>query len=237
MKDLDNLPTIVGISFFFLFVFILLYLETRNLLRKKEIKEYCEKNGLEYQETVDSLPEIADYKILHMGYEGKNEYHAVMSGQRGDFNFKILDYSYVKSCGRNDGVFNVSLCILSKADLQFPNMILDEKVPFLAGTIDKALMAQSQMNVVKSLGDTTFANKFSLVSIDVKAVKEYFKSGVIEAFLKNYIKGCRYDACDDTITIAHLGFFHYGLKQRLDMLKKGVELITEIDRARKAVLN
>mgnify|MGYP003515972660 CR=1 FL=1 len=66
MKDLDNLPTIVGISFFFLFVFILLYLETRNLLRKKEIKEYCEKNGLEYQETVDSLPEIDDYKILHI---------------------------------------------------------------------------------------------------------------------------------------------------------------------------
>ena len=45
------------------------------------------------------------------------------------------------------------------------------------------------------------------------------------------------DACDDTITIAHLNFLHYGLKKRLEMLKKGVELITEIDRARKAVLN
>ena len=237
MKDLDNLPTIVGISFLFLFAFLILYLETRDASRKKEIKEYCEKNGLEYQETVDSLPEIADYKILHMGYEGRNEYHAIMSGQRNDFSFKILDYSYVKSCGDNDGVFNVSLCILSKADLHFPNMILDEKVPFLAGTIDQALMVQSQMNVVKSLGDTTFANKFSLVSTDEKAVREYFKSGVIEAFLKNYIKGCRYDACDDTITIAHLNFLQYNINQRLEMLKKGVALITEIDRARKAVLN
>ena len=236
LKDLDNLPTIVGICFLFLFVFTILYLEKRDSLRKKAIKEYCEKNGLEYQETVDSLPEIADYKILHMGYEGKNEYHAVMSGQRGDFSFKILDYSYVQACGDGDGVFNVSLCILSKADLQFPNMILDEKVPFLAGTIDQALMAKSQMNIVKTLGDTTFENKFSLVSNDGKAVREYFKSAVIQAFLKHHIKGCRYDACDDTITIAHLNFLQYNINQRLEMLKKGVELITEIDRARKSVL-
>ena len=82
----------------------------------------------------------------------------------------------------------------------------------------------------------TFANKFSLVSTDEKAVREYFKSGVIQAFLKNYIKGCRYDACDDTITIAHLNFLQYNINQRLEMLKKGVELITEIDRARKSVL-
>jgi hypothetical protein len=237
MKDLDNLPTIVGICFLFLFAFLILYLETRDAFRKKEIKEYCEKNGLEYLDSVDSLPEIADFNILHKGYEGKNEYHAIMRGQREDVYFTLLDYSYVASCGNNDGVFNVSLCILSKADMQFPDMILDEKVPFLAGTLDQALMAQSGKNIVKTIGDSTFENKFSLVSTDAKAVKEYFKSGVIEAFLKNYIKGCRYDACDDTITIAHLNFLHYGLKKRLEMLKKGVELITEIDRARKAVLN
>ena len=236
MKDLDNLPTIVGICFLFLFAFLILYLETRDAFRKKEIKEYCEKNGLEYLDSVDSLPEIADFNILHKGYEGKNEYHAIMRGQREDVYFTLLDYSYVASCGNNDGVFNVSLCILSKADMQFPDMILDEKVPFLAGTLDQALMAQSGKNIVKSLGDSTFENKFSLVSADAKAVREYFKSGVIEAFLKNYIKGCRYDACDDTITIAHLNFLQYGLKKRLEMLKKGVELITEIDRARKAIL-
>ena len=57
---------------------------------------------------------------------------------------------------------------------------------FLAGTIDQALMAQSQMNVVKSLGDTTFANKFSLVSTDEKAVREYFKSGESRFFEKLY---------------------------------------------------
>ena len=90
LTNLDNLPTIVGILFLFLFVFTILYLEKRDSLRKKAIKEYCVKNGLEYKESVDSLPEIADYKILHMGYEGKNEYHAVMSGQRGDFRFKIF---------------------------------------------------------------------------------------------------------------------------------------------------
>ncbi len=236
LKNLDNLPTIVGVFFLFLFVFVILYLETRDSLRKKAIKEYCEKNGLEYLDSVDSLPEIADFKILHKGYEGKNEYHALMRGQRDDISFTLLDYSYVQSCGNNDGVFNVSLCILSKADMQFPDMILDEKLPLLAGTIDQALMAQSGKNIVKSIGDSTFENKFSLVSTDAKAVKEYFKSGVIDAFLKNYIKGCRYDACDDSLTIAHLGFFHYGIKQRLEMLKKGIALISEIDKARKAVL-
>lgn len=134
------------------------------------------------------------------------------------------------------GVFNVSFCVLSKPGMQFPDMILDEKVTFLEVFINQALRAQSGKNVVKTVGDTTFENKFSLVSSNEKAVKEFFKPGVIQAFLKNYIKGCRYDACDDTITIAHLGFFHYGLKKRLEMLKKGITLITEIDKARKSVL-
>ena len=59
----------------------------------------------------------------------------------------------------------------------------------------------------------------------------------MQAFLNNHTNGNRYDACKDTITIAHLAFLHYGINQRLEILKKGVTLITEIDRAQNAVLS
>ena len=235
-KDLDNLPFIVGGILLFLFVLVIVYLKNIDTTRKNAIKAYCEKNGLEYLESVKTLPEIADFKILHMGYEGQNKYNAVMSGKKDDISFKVLDYSYVKDCGKGDGVFNVSLCIITKPGINFPDMILDEKAPILAESMEKALMLQNYKMIVKQIGDTTFENKFHILSNYEDETRKFLKSSIIEAFLKYHTSGNRYDACKDSITIAHLGFFHYGIKQRLEMLKKAVELIAEIDKAQNAVL-
>lgn len=236
-KDLENLPIYVGGALLFLFTAVIVYLKNIDTARKKKIKDYCEKNRLEYQESVKTLPEIADFNILQMGYEGQNKYNAVMSGEKDGISFKILDYSYVKDCGKGDGVFNVSLCIITKPGINFPDMILDEKAPILAESMEKALIMRNYKMIVKQIGDTTFENKFHILSNYADETRNFLKSGVIEAFLKNHTKGNRYDACKDTITIAHLGFFHYGINQRLEMLKKGIALIEEIDRACKAVLS
>ena len=236
-KDLDNLPFIVGGTLLFLFIAVIVYLKNIDTVRKSAIKTYCEKTGLEYAESVENLPEIADFMVLHQGYEGKNEYKAIMSGKRDDLSFKLVDFSYVKDCGEGDGVFNISLCILTKAGIHFPDMILDEKAPLLAGAMEKSLMIHNNKNIIKQLGDTTFENKFHVLGTNEKEIKSFLKSGVMEAFLKNHTNGNRYDACKDSITIAHLGFFHYGIKQRLEMLKKAVALISEIERIQNSVLN
>ena len=236
-KDLDNLPFIVGGALLFLFIAVIVYLKNIDTVRKNAIKAYCEKNGLEYAESVQELPEIADFKILHQGYEGKNEYKAIMSGKRDDIGFKLLDFSYVKDCGEGDGVFNISLCVLTKPGINFPDIILDEKAPLLAGAMEKSLMANNNKKIVNQLGDTTFENKFHVLGTNEKEIRSFLVSGVMQAFLSNHTNGNRYDACKNTITIAHMGFFHYGIKQRLEMLKKAVALIAEIDRAQNAVLS
>ena len=65
-KDLDNLPFIVGGTLLFLFIAVIVYLKNIDTVRKSAIKTYCEKTGLEYAESVENLPEIADFKILHL---------------------------------------------------------------------------------------------------------------------------------------------------------------------------
>ena len=236
-KDLDNLPFIVGGALLFLFIAVIVYLKNIDTVRKNAIKAYCEKNGLEYQESVADLPEIADFKVLHQGYEGKNTYNTIMSGKRDDISFKLLDFSYVKDCGQGDGVFNISLCVLTKPGINFPDIILDEKAPLLAGAMEKSLMANNNKKIVNQLGDTTFENKFHVLGTNEKEVRSFLVSGIMQAFLNNHTNGNRYDAYKNTITIAHMGFFHYGIKKRLDMLKKAVALIAEIDRAQNAVLS
>ena len=170
-KDLDNLPFIVGGTLLFLFIAVIVYLKNIDTVRKSAIKTYCEKTGLEYAESVENLPEIADFMVLHQGYEGKNEYKAIMSGKRDDLCFKLVDFSYVKDCGEGDGVFNVSLCILTKAGIHFPDMILDEKAPLLAGAMEKSLMIHNNKNIIKQLGDTTFENKFHVLGTNEKEIK------------------------------------------------------------------
>lgn len=216
------------------FLIVLSYFQEKK--RKKEISEYCQKNNIEYYETVgDSyFPQNArDFKSIHRGVNRSIE--SVMKIERDGLLLYIFDFEFMTE---KEGIETIknreyrktrryphdeTICLINKPDINFPKFYLRNKNENSDPYTNFASFGKQD---IKIDGDSYFCNNFLLNGMPEEDVKAFFTQQIVDSFKKNHIERYRYEAKNDCFMVSIPK--KMSIKERLDFLKNSLNLFNEI---------
>lgn len=218
----ENLLCILSALFIFAIIIVLAIIETKKENeRRKKIKDYCNMNGLEYSESVTSIPVTAINFSLLKEKGHSNDWIVGMSGKRQEINFYLFEHEYVTGHGKNSTTHYETICVINKPDLDLPqffvrdeNMILDSLGKLFGG---------QDINFTE---DPEFSKMFVLQGIQESSVRYFFSSKVRKAFVNYHVKGYKYEGYKDCFVVSISD--KSDLKNRLNLLSKAINILRNI---------
>ena len=199
---------------------ILIILVITYFVRKRLIKNYCEKNYYVYEENPVSLTGTSEaFDVLCKG--DTNYFTNGMYKKRGDIEINIIEFTAVTGRGKHSTTEKFTLCQLYKAKTEFPvffmrseNVLLDSVGSMLGG------------QDIDFEEDNRFSNTFVLQGNDESEIRRFFNSKVRDAFVKNHKSGYCYESKGTCFLLYIKG--HAGLKQKEVMLNTALKIFSII---------
>ena len=239
--------------FFFIMLGVAVYVFYQDKKRKKEINDFCIKNGMTYQDEVISLPSTAQqFAIVNLGAE--RTISSVMSGTRNNIKFYIFEVSSEQIKGplrpRNKALYaslSHTVCLIINTKTRFPSFYLrdsNDKFPKtfqLLGmemegpnfyTWDRDILNPDKIYEKKGgknieLPDfPDFCSDFVLKGCNEEDVYKYFTLERINALMNNHEPGYQYEAKGDCFMVSkpYVTF----LDDRLDLFKKSMVIYNSL---------
>lgn len=221
--DFANLiPFILFILTFLMIGITAVIIDSREKKRVKDIQDYCNKNNIKYSEHVSNFPKIAyTFSLLkHNGFS--SSCRVVMSGNQGDFEYKIFDFCYLTR--GNKGHVNEhysTICILTNSKAEIPKFFLREE-NFIGDSLGKLFGGQD----INFSEDSTFSKMFVLQGTSETLIRKFFNNRVRNAFVSNHSKGYKYEGYKNSFMIRISD--RQSLENRLNILSKSMNIFKEM---------
>ena len=240
--------------FFIAIIFgLVIFIVYKDKKRRKEINDFCIRNGMTYQDKVITFPPAAQkFAIVNLG--AKRTISSVMLGTRNDIKFYIFEITseeLKETRASRSKTRNVCLghtvCLMINNNTRFPSFYLrdsNDKLPktfqFLGMEIpvpniytmgidimnpDKLYEKKGGKNI--ELTDyPDFCNDFVLKGCNEDDVYKYFTLEIINAFMNNHKPGYSYEAWEDCFMV--VSPYVLDLNGRLDLLKNSMIIYNNI---------
>ena len=199
--------------------------EKRELQRRKEIKDYCLANNIEYNEKSSRFPTlIKNFNFTYLK-EGKSHSWILETfGRIDDIMFYLVEHRYRLGPDSSKPPCHDTICLLKKQNLNLPDFFVRDEVAGL-DTIAKAFGGQD----INFIDDSVFSKKFVLQGKNENAIRDYFNKSVRQAFVECHKSGyCSYlyEGKGDSFLV-YKGCF-LDNKGRIEMLNYAVNLFKKI---------
>ena len=215
--------------------------------RKKEINDFCTRNGMTYQDKVISLPSAAQqFAIVNLG--GKRTISSVMAGTRNNIKFYIfevsseqLNDSHISRGKAHNACLAHTVCLIINIKTRFPSFYLrdtNDKLPKTFHFLGMDMPAPNYYNLgidilnpdkiyekkggkdIELTDNPDFCNDFILKGRNEENVYNYFTLERTNAFMDNHQPGYQYEANEDCFMVSKP--YILDLDGRLDLLKKSM---------------
>lgn len=204
-------PSIIG------FVFLIFY------LRKKKIKDYCEKNYFIYEDYPISLTGPSEsFDILTFG--DSSHFSNGMYKQKGDIEINIVEYTTYKGLsktGRRKSSYNYTLCQLYKKNVQFPAFSIREE-----NAIFDFLGSMIGGQDIDFIEDKRFSDTFVLQGDCESEIRQFFGNKVRNSFTKYHKRGYYYEGKGSGFLLYVKG--HVGINKKVEMLNTALRIFNDI---------
>lgn len=249
-----NAGSIITVLIPFLIILgIVIYIVYQDKKRKKEINDFCKRNGMTYLDKVVTLPAAAQqFAIVNMG--AQRNISSVMSGNRNNIKFYIFEITSDQekdSPSSNRKRHSISLahtvCLFVNYKTKFPSFYLrdsSDKLPktfqFLGMDLeapniytmgidilnpDKRYERKGGKNIeLKNYPD--FCSDFVLKGINEEEVYKYFTPEIINALIDNHQSGYQYEANEDCFMVSKP--YVLNLDDRLKFFKKSMVIYNSL---------
>ena len=229
---------IFSLVFVIVFFCVIGFLMYKSKKARKEIIDYCKKNGITYQDKIINIPiEVRKFSFINIGDE--RTFDCIMSmnkQQKKIFLFNVIAHSYkfkggnknLKHSCTNGGT--ICLIVPNKTNNNsIPSFYLKDRNRDSLHMLD-ALQNLDPDTIYEKFGGTNigtknnqdFSNKFILKGHSEEEVDEFLSPNKINYLLTNHIDGYRYEIGNNSLMVFTNTF--YGLDKRLDMLKYSLNL-------------
>ena len=244
---------VIAIIPFLLMVGVAIYVVYQEKKRKKEINDFCIRNGMTYQDKIITLPSTAQqFAIVNLG--GKRTISSVMSGTRNNIKFYIFEVTSeqleesVSSRGRRQNAcIGHTVCLMINTQTRFPSFYLRDSSDKLSKSFQFLGMEIEALNIYKmgidilnpdkkyekkggkniELTDyADFCNDFVLKGRNEEEVYKYFTLERINAFMDNHQQGYQYEANGDCFMVSKP--YMLPLDDRLDFFKKSMVIYNNL---------
>ena len=240
--------------FFMAMIFgLVIFFVYKDKKRKKEINDFCIRNGMTYQDKDITLPPAAKkFAIVNLGR--KRTISSVMSGTRNSIKFYIfeitseeLEETRASRSRTRNACLGHTVCLMINTLTRFPSFYLrdsNDKLPktfqFLGMEIpapniytmgidiinpDKIYEKKGGKNI-ELTDNPDFCNDFVLKGCNEEDVYQYFTVEKINAFMDNHESGYQYEANEDCFMVSKPYILE--LEGRLDFLKKSMIIYNSI---------
>ena len=244
------------IFFFILFLTIVglvFYLDYKDKKRRKEINEFCKRNGMTYLDKIVTLPATAQkFSIVNIG--AQRNISSVMTGTRNNIKFYIFEITsdqekVISRANRNKHSITLShtVCLLLNIKTKFPSFYLrdsNDKIPktfqFLGMDMeapniytmgidilnpDKRYERKGGKNIeLKDYPD--FCSDFVLKGINEEEVYKYLTPEKINALIDNHQPGFLYEVNADCFMVSTP--YVLNLDDRLKFFKKSMVIYNSL---------
>ena len=192
----------------------------KEVLRKKEIENYCKSQNITYSPSLTNIPvAIKSFSLFKLG--GKNYFETAMTGNKDKIKFYLFDYRCLISQGsRNVSTYFHCVCIFTYTKNIFPKFYLFPNYK------DEGFYDLETPNIVNFADDSEFCRTFILQSKQEKEVKEYFNQNIRDCFLRNHLDGYSYEGYMNYFVVAKYGCLK--LNERLEFFNQSLKLFHEL---------
>ena len=209
----------LGLIAAFILIFIIVFLINKK--RKKGIKDYCEANGIKYEESSYSIPDCKE-KFRATSIGGSTTFTSIMSGERAGINYCILDYQGTVNTRRGVNNYCSTICLLSKSGIVFPTFYIRPEM-----RLTDMLNEKLGMQDIDFDEDKEFSNKYVLQGPNEKEIRNYFTPEIRKAFVDAYANKYNFiEASNDFFLVSQNN--HLTIKDRMDLLKNSIKLYSAV---------
>ncbi len=228
---------------FLYFVFI------RSYLKKKKIKEYCDKNHLTFIAESNNIPYNTKYDFISFDTDEnwKVKYKYIIHGEKSGIEFTLCDFSFEYS--KENGSFGshtISLLIIKKININFPFFVLSNEfnikqyynISYTCGEGYKSTPAKSDFknhihfyykNNLKFNQDNEFNNRFVLSVENKDDAEEFFSDKIRKIFKEKSKDDCVYEGNDDCFVVSKtINSFFFSFEDNLKFLEENLRLFSEL---------
>ena len=217
----DPMSFVFALGIFAIFIILAIIEDRRDKQRRREIKNYCMKNNLEYHETAYNIPRIVNSFSLVKDRGHTNEWIVQMSGVRGEYNFYIFEHYSVSGSGKSRTVITNTICVILKEGVDLPQFFIrDENL--ILDSLGKLFGGQD----INFTEDPVFSSKFVLQGKDEADIRNFFDSEKRRAFVSYHVNGYKYEGNADCFMTLLPGSHKVG--ERLKLLSDAMSIFREL---------
>lgn len=217
----DPMALVFGLGIVAIFVVIAVIQSLIDERRRKGIRDYCFKHGLNYSDVAGAVPSNA-YSFSILAEKGHtNKWQTEMSGKRGDYSFSIFEHYYVTGYGKHRHTYTDTICVVTKPRVNMPqffirdeNMILDSLGKLFGG---------QDINFEE---DPTFSRQFVLQGMIERDIRRFFDRKVRSAFVTKRTRGYKYEGHRNCFAACISGKLN--IEERLALLSNVMKIFREI---------
>ena len=241
---------------FLIMIGIVVYVVYLDKKRKKAINDFCQRNGMTYQDKVISLPAAAQqFAVVNLG--AQRTISSVMSGTRNNIKFYIFEVTSdqlkeSRISGRNKDSASLAhtICLIVSNKTRFPSFYLrdsDDKLPNTFQLLGMDMKAPNIYNLgidilnpdkryekkggkdIELSDYPDFCSDFILKGRNEEEVNKYFTPERINALIDSHQPGYQYEAYEDCFMVSQQYTLY--LDGRLDLLKKSMVIYNSLTSA------
>ena len=217
----DAFGILFALGFFGIFIVIAIWGYKKEQQRRKEIRDYCFRNNLQYSESANNVPNTAyDFSLIKdRGHT--NRWEIEMSGTRGDYFFTIFEHFSESGYGKNRHTEVNTICVLSKENICLPQFYVRDEYMFI-DSLGKLFGGQD----INFSEDAEFSKKFVLQGLVESDVRDLFDRKIRRAFVAKHVNGYKYEGSGNCLMVSKSG--RSDVRNRLGLLSVAMGLFKEM---------
>ncbi len=221
-SDGDLFGILFALGVFGIIIIALLIEHKREQKRRNDIRDYCNRNNLQYSELAQFIPDMVKNFSLIEFRGHTNRYEVEMAGKRGHYKFTMFEHFSESGYGKSRSVVINTICVITNTHIRFPKFFMrDENV--ILDSLGKLFGGQD----INFAEDSEFSKMFVLQSKVESSIRNFFDSKIRHAFVNYHVKGYKYEACGNSFMVC-LPRKRLKVKERLEFLANSMRILREI---------